>query len=830
MQASTRRSGPSGNLPPAPRRSAIAYAVWLAVGSATLTLAAPRPTLAQAAAQQAPGMRQSHDIPAGPLAPALRSLAGAANMLLTFTAEQTNGKTTTGIRGQYTPEEALAALLAHSGLHAVKLDNGGYVLRAAPAPVPAAGTSEATLPAVRVTAVADAADARDGTTEHTGSYTTRSSSTATKLNLSPRETPQTLTVVTRQKMDDFKLDSVNDVLQSTSGVFLAKSGDDGNYLYSRGFNMQSQYDGMPNLVGLGDLGFSPVPDTSFLDKVEILQGASGLVSGAGDAGGVINLVRKRPTEDFQSHIEAQIGSWNKRRLVGDISSPLNPSKSIRGRAVAFIDDSDSFVDYVFYRNKGFYGIVEADVTPNTKVAASVMYLQSRFNDFNGVPRGADGSDLHLPRSSFYGLAQGGGERESTTYTLDMEHRLPSDWKLKAAYSHSSTDADRVFSNFASGPLDAATGNGLLMSRNQLQAKLDADILDMSASGPFEWFGRKHEMVLGLSGAELNQKNRLQTASTRTPVNIYDYDAASISLPSNPFRDWPVPNKTMQQGVYGTARLSLSDSIKMILGGRVSWYEYKYVDNTQRKENSVVTPYAGLIFDVARDISFYGSYSDIFKPQSNLKADGGTIDPIVGKNYELGIKGDFLQGRLSASAALFRLEQTNLGKIDYDAEAGACNGGYCYKAAGLVISEGIDVGLNGEIMPAWSLGMGYTYSTRKYGKDGDGIKKGDPYLEGMPDQIFRIFSTYKIPSSNWMVGANLRAQSSMQSKGSSYVVRQGSYAIVGMSANYKVNNNLSIGLAVSNLFDRRYYEAIGSATIYNFYGAPRSFAANLKYNF
>ena len=144
------------------------------------------------------------------------------------------------------------------------------------------------------------------------------------------------------------------------------------------------------------------------------------MAGAGEPGGTINVVRKRPTRDFQAHVETQLGSWNKRRLAGDVSGSLAEAGRVRGRAVAFADNSDSFTDYVYYNNRGLYGVVEADVTDTTTLGASVMYQQTDFNDHYGVPFAANGTDLGLPRSRFYGASRSDGRRDGTSYTLRLE--------------------------------------------------------------------------------------------------------------------------------------------------------------------------------------------------------------------------------------------------------------------------------------------------------------------------------------------------------------------------------------------------------------------------
>lgn len=682
---------------------------------------------------------------------------------------------------------------------------------------------------IQVTATAQP----DGITEGTGSYTTHISNTASKLNLSPRETPQTLTVITRQKMDDFALTDIDKVLSSTSTVSILQQGGDGAFYFSRGFRLQNQYDGMPNPIGIGENNRGPSPDTAFLDKVEILQGASGLMSGAGDPGGTINLVRKRPTEDFKAHIEAEPGSWKKKRLAGDVSGSLIASGRIRGRAVALVDHRDSFIDYAYDNKQGFYGIVDADVTSTTTVSASVIYQKNDLNYDLGIPMGSDGADLGLPRSVFYGYADGGVTRKTTSYTLNIEQKLPRDWSLKAAYTHTDTTVDAA-GGWLDGTLNPITGSGLSLSQVLQQRKFKSNIFDLYASGSFQLFDRKHELVMGATSAEMKSKNRLAGFTTISIPNIYNYDGASISPPSGSFSDWPAADKTTQQGVYGAVRLNLTDSLKAILGTRVSWYENKD-DEEPQKENAVVSPYAGLIFDINNSTSIYASYSDIFKPQSELKFGGGTLDPVVGKNYEMGVKSEFPQGRLNASAAVFRLEQTNLPQVDTNVSPlKACNGGYCYTAAERVVSQGIDLGLNGELLPGWQIGAGYSLVNSKYGSNdvAYGIHKGDPYNSYLPRQILRVYTTYLIPGTDWIIGGNIRTQSRVYTQKPTFRIEQGGYTTVGLMAKYQIKEQTEISLMVNNLFDRRYYESIGSygTNIENFYGAPRNFTVNLKYTF
>ena len=802
----------------------LALAVHLIVFGGAFALAAHVPEALAQSAPQATATR-AYDIPAGPLSSALVRFAREAGVSLVGAGNAADGKSSPGLKGNYTVQGGFAALLAGSGLEVFRQADGSYGLR--PAPV-VDKSGEAVLAPVQVSAQS----VRDGTTEGTGSYTTRASSTATKLNLSPRETPQTLTVVTRQKMDDFALTSIDDVLGSASTISTQKRGGDGSFFYSRGFRLQSQYDGIPNPIGIGEDNRGPSPDTAFLDKVEILQGASGLMSGAGEPGGTINLVRKRPTEQFQAHVEAQLGSWNKKRLVGDVSGSLIESGKIRGRAVALVDHSDSFTDHVFNNKEGFYGIVEADVTATTTIGANVMYQKSKFNEHYGVPMGPDGADLGLPRSSFFGQKDGDSTKESTSYTVDLKQQLPSDWVLKAAYTHTDISADNAVNNLDGGPLNVATGDGLELWNFLQQREFKSDVVDIYASGPLNLFGRKHDLVFGATSAEMKDKSR-SNGWNLTPLNIYSYDGQIPRLTGS-YGAWPIENETTQKGAYVATRLNLSDPLKLILGMRASWYEYKSAGVQKQKEDSVISPYAGIIYDINKYTSVYASYSDIFKPQSNLKFGGGTVDPVVGKNYEMGVKGEFLQGRLNASAALFRLEQTNLATLDQAVSTTACDGGRCYKAEDLVVSKGVDLGLNGELLPGWQTGAGYTYVQSEYGS---GSNKGKDYGTYRPKHLFRAYTSYLIPGTDWTVGGNVTAQTKIHSEGTdwygqSFRIDQGGYAVVGLMAKYQISKQAEIGMTINNLFDRRYYQSIGSSSSFleNFYGAPRNMSAILKYRF
>ncbi len=769
------------------------------------------------------------EIPAGTLDQALGRFGRQAGVAVIVNAELTSGLDSPGVIGDLPPMEALRRLLAGSGLEAGRNNAGEYVLRRLPSSRSTLGPDRVaalptTLPTVRV----EASSLRDPVTENSGTYLTRSTSTAARLDLTPRETPQTVSVVTRQEMDDFALTSINQAIDTVSGVFVYEEGGNGTLFYSRGFPMEAQYDGVSNPVGIGNSNRNPRLDTAFYDRIEILQGPAGLLSGAGDPGGVVNLVRKRPTAGFQGQAELQLGSWQQRRAVVDVSSPLVESGRLRARVVGLVDNADSAVDYGLRYRRGLYGVVEADLTATTTVHASYLYQRDRQRVHLGVPFAADGSDIGLDPSSYFGSAKGMLYKGLTVQTAGIEQRLPGDWRLTASVSHGVTRLRDYHSSWLYGDLDRVTGDGLALYQSLgLMREARFDAVDASVTGPVTAFGRRHDVVVGLNGTRMRDAHQ-GAGYVPTDINVYGFDPTTLPDPV-PGQAYSGNARTRQHGLFGVARLNLADSLKLIVGSRVSWYDYRNDTGAEgQRESGVVSPYAGLVHDLGRQYSVYASYADIFKSQSQLARDGRPIDPIVGANLELGIKGELLDRRLNVSAAVFQLDQTNLARTDDSVTADPANlcAGQCYLAADKVRSRGVDLSLGGELRPGWHLMSGYTFVAGKYAS---GEQKGEHYMSKLPRHSFRLATFHQFRDSAWGAGASLRVFGQLSNDTGDVVIRRGGLALVGLSTRYRFTPKTDLTVTVDNLFDRRYYATVDSL-FYTPLGEPRRLAATLRHRF
>ena len=672
-------------------------------------------------------------------------------------------------------------------------------------------------------------DSRLGsTTEGSQSYTTGAMSTATKLPLTMRETPQSVTVITRQRMDDQAMTSINDVARYTPGLFLNQSSGPGRQTYTaRGFDVDNiMYDGIPSAYTGWVVGAQP--NLAMFDRVEVVRGSTGLVTGAGTPSAAINLVRKRPLAEQKVTLTGAAGSWDNYRGEIDASSPLNDSGTLRGRVITSYRDANGFRDGQEEDHGLFYAITEADLSEDTTLTLGFSHQKDKTNFFWGaIPSDLGGHHLDVSRSYNPGTDWENKDQQINTLFAEVRQRLANDWKLQVNANYSEQDA--LFRGSYQSRWNAAK----TLSRTVYQSKHDENQLglDAFASGPFQALGRTHELVVGASKRlyDMNEDN-YSPYDTDYPLNGGKPDF--VHTGNNRY----VIN---QEGVYTTTRLSLADPLKLILGGRLDWYDYDQRDNDagDYKVTRKVTRYGGLIYDLDDHHSVYVSYTDIFTPQDGRDGAGKPVTPIVGKNYEVGIKGEYFDGALNASLAVFRIDQENR---QVEVKLPDCPQLSCYQASGEVRSQGIDFELQGALTDQWQIGGGYTYARVHTIKDQNNPQNiNKPLNSDTPEHQFKLYTTYRFqgPLEKLRVGGGVTWQSRMYNDialtdGSSYRLIQGAYAVTDLMAGYQVSPHLDLQLNANNVFDKHYYSSISDSVDYggDTFGDPRNFMLTAKYSF
>lgn len=666
-------------------------------------------------------------------------------------------------------------------------------------------------------------------TEGTGSYTTQETSAATGLRLSPRQTPQSVTVITRQRMDDQQLNSIRDVLENTTGVSSTVLDSERVNYYSRGFSIDNfLYDGVPTTSG-GTFGPGEgVLDTAFYDRVEVVRGATGLLQGVGEPSASINLVRKRPLREFSATGSLGLGRWNNYRGLLDVSTPLTSDGRVRARVVGTYQDRKSFQDYFSQERQALYGVVDIDLTSSTTLTLGHEYQN---NEPKGVTWGglpmffSDGSRTDWSRSMNPAARWNTWESRTNTSFARLEQRFDNGWNLRVNADRKRRDVTSDMLSINGYP-DRVTGQGWIPATLNGGVESTQNSFDFLASGPFQWLGREHELVFGgsTSRAKSHSDYALNFAPVGTVSNFHDWDG---DFPRQPFLSRPTTSTTIKQsGFFGAARFSITDPLKLIVGARVSRYELDESSGNHYKESGEVSPYAGIVYDLDRHHSVYASYTEIFKPQSSSRdRNNNVLAPITGKNKEIGIKGEYLDGRLNASLSVFEARLDGVAQLDPGQILP--DGTQAYRAANGTKSRGFDLDVQGELSRGWNLYAGVSHFTASDGQD-------NRLNSQIPRTTARVFTTYRLPGdwSKLTIGGGINWQSRLFQTATnpsrqSVEVGQSSYALTSLMARYEVSDNLAVSANVSNLFDKKYYTAVGFQNGY-LYGEPRSFMVNLTY--
>lgn len=786
---------------------------------------------AQAVAQAAPAVA-SYAIPAGPLAGALNRYAQQAGVSIVIDAAKVQGLSSAGLQGSYAIDDGFAVLLRGSG-YAIGKTSTGYVLVAAPASAPtaaasAASAAERTMPSITIVGQAE----QGATTEGSGSYTARRI-TLGKGEQSMKDMPQSISVLTRQRLDDQGITDLRAAVNNVTGVVGVHGVGPGVVITARGFQIdQWQYDGVPidrNTYALGNWGQE---NMVIYDRLEVLRGASSLLEGTGSPGGSVNLVRKRPLAARQVALTARAGSWDQYGAQFDVSSPLNADGSLRGRVIVDEDDNHSFVDQVWSKNRTLYAALDYDLGPATTLGLAMSNVNGRGRPmFVGLARYADGSELGLPRSTYTGADWNRSKVEQTTVNLDLEHHFNSQWSFKSAALGVNESTSSTHQRMA-GTIKA-DGSGSMYGDFSTDFKNQKRGIDAFVRGKFDGLGIAQEVVVGASYVKFHSDDRYARAWTQGAqiFNIdhhrpwQDFDTiAARGVSSSSTYDM------RQKGLYGTWNGQLTSHLKALLGGRFSWYDFVYAPKGGTADTTSVTakftPSAALMYALTPQWSTYASYTGVFQPQTNRNAAGRILKPITGDSYETGVKGELLDGKVNASLAVFRYEHKDRAVNDYGAGF-ACDGWYCSRASGKVRSQGLEAELAGEVARGLQLSAGYAYTTTTYLDDPD--NKGEVFSTWTPKHMLRLWSAYTLPGewNKFSVGAGVNMQSHTLDFGRSFDVA--GFSLWNARLAWQATPQLSLAVNVNNLFDKRYvipsYNDTGGN---NHFGDPRNVQLTLKY--
>lgn len=657
----------------------------------------------------------------------------------------------------------------------------------------------------------------------------RVSNGATNLDLDIKDTPQSISVVSSEQMQQFGTDSLNEALRLATGIQVEEWETNRTNYLARGFEIKStQIDGigMPNDWGIA----TGAMDSFGYEKLEVIRGANGLLTGVGNSAGTINYVRKRPTNEAEGKVGVKIGSWGERRVEFDYSTPFTESGTWAGRAVVAREEGDSYLrDFETERTFG-YAIIDGQVGDNSTLAFGYSWQQADTtgNMWGALPFvNADGTQPSWDQSASTTVDWTYWDTNTQTAFVEYTHQLGETWQLKATYNHRKGDNDdELFFAYSITGLDPVTGTGLIGWAYKGQDELTSDLADLTVNGRFSMFGREQEAMFGVSMAESEQGYWFNPTldpfdPALGPLPAFPYAGDAVAEPA-----WgaQVASSEFNQRLkraFGATRISLTEDLRAVVG--VNFAEYHRDGHNSgapfSETESNTSPYAGLTYDFTDDILGYVSYSDIYQPQDQRDFDGFYLAPSKGVNYELGVKAEWLDKRLLTTLAYFTAKQDGLATFaGYNIDT-LMN----YYVPKDVESKGWEFEATGKLNAYTDLVFGYT----QLKMDGE---EGTLTYNWVPRRTANLMLSARLPSYEALsfgIGGRWQSGISNVESYSGQTVRQGSYAVLNAFAAWDFFENTTIRANVGNLTDEKYIN-----TLYQigYYGAPRHWSLSLEYRF
>ena len=653
----------------------------------------------------------------------------------------------------------------------------------------------------------------------------RVSQGATGLTMELNETPQSISIISSEIIENFAAHSIDDAMQLATGITVERGETNRTRYTSRGFDIKStQIDGigLPNGWGL----VTGAMESYGYEEIEVIRGANGQLTGVGNAAGTINYVRKRPTNENEGEIGLILGSYDLKRLQADYSFLLTDSGSWAARVVAVAQDSGSYLDGLEDDRTYISAVVDGQLTDNSTLAFGASYQDANSDGvmWGGLPLAyADGTQADFDVSTSPTQDWTMWDTLNINTFIEYAYTFDNDWVVKATYNRQdSEDQSKLFYVYdAFGIFDSETNLGLASQPGRYDSEFSADLFDLTAIGQFSLFGQNHELMFGAStskSTDISFTNGYDIATTPayglTPAFPFAADATPEPIWGErvKYADLDV---TLSR-LFGSTKVNISDSLFVIAGFNAVEYSRKGynsggdVDN----EESEISPYLAATYSVTDDINAYVSYSDIYQPQEQYDFDGHFLDPSKGVNYEVGVKTQWFDDNLLASFAIFRAEQDNIAVF-----AGINDLGKYYYKGTTMESSGFELEVVGHLTD--NLNATFAYTNLDIEDD-----LGENTSSWEPKNLVKFSIDYTLPQfPDLTMGLGGKWQS--KTENAAATVKQDSYVLVNAFARWYVSDNLAIQANIDNITDEKYITSLKNI---GFYGAPVNGSVIVTYHF
>ncbi len=638
--------------------------------------------------------------------------------------------------------------------------------------------------------------------------------TGTKIGAALRDLPLSINVVARELIEDRRLVSLGEALDNVSGA-QRKPGYGGTQNFGafiRGFD--SGFITLRN--GFRDLGFYTLRDAANVERFEVLKGPGSVLYGTLQPGGITNTLTKRPLARPQTRATAIVGTDDFYRAELDTTGPL--TERVFYRLNLAYEDAGSFRDHVENQSEFIAPVLTWAISDRTSWTVEAEYKHTNFTWDLGLP--THPVVLELPIERFLGEPDGKNDVTSLFVSSMVDHQLNEQWSLRQNLSVARTEGDYNLRSAWRIAADNRTANRVAYATTEWSDNIN---LQHELIGRFETADLSHQLVAGV------ELYRSRGAYDFIFQALDDLDVFAPVYGAQPGFSFPIfadDNTTDVVGIYAQDLIAVGEAWKLLVGARYDSVRYKSFDRlgqaiSRSSRDSAVSPQAGVVYQATSTSTLYASYSTSFSPiTSGRKADGSFLDPEEGQQFEVGLKQEFLSGKLAATLATYRITKSNVSTPDpadptFRVQVGEQR------------SNGVELDITGELSPGWDVVLAAAYNDAYVSRD-NRFAVGSS-LRGAADWSGSVWTKYTVQQGeakglSFGVGAYYMDERKAALPNPQWSLP--SYTRFDAMIAY-ARESWRMQLNVKNLSDERIYDLTGTAIMPQ---PPRSFLFSVAYGF
>ncbi len=658
-------------------------------------------------------------------------------------------------------------------------------------------------------------------------YKATRSASATRTDTALHETPQSISVVPKDVLQDTAATRLQDGLDYAGGVGRANNfGGQGLTTFTvRGFTTGEFYrNGFPI-----NRGYPNAPDANTVERLEVLRGPATSLYGRGDPGGTFNVVSKQPLAEPKVTLGSQFDDQGMHRATLDTTGPLDEEGRLAYRLNVLGEGGETFRDDVQTERYDVAPVLSWQVNDTTRIVFEGDFMRNNHPLDRGLTRFANQRDSASRDTNVW---EKGSDNllhnDNNMAQLRFEHQLNDDWTLGGGmqWLDGTLQGNAVEAN-------ALQPDGRTLGRNFNYRKLEWSDRDyqLNLTGHFDTAGFAHTLLTGVEYEDYDYQSFIRRSAGGAdayPIDLFD---PVLGQPRPALTRTTTDDKENLKtwAAFVQDQVALTDRLKALAGLRFERFEHQY-DNylpgstDWTAADNAVTPRLGLMYDLTDTVAIYANTARSFKPNSGASRQGQGFDPEKGKSYELGVKWEALDRQLSVDAAIYHIVKENVLANDPLDPTGT------YKiAAGEVRSRGLDINVAGNLTPEWRVIGGYAYVDAEVTKD-TSLPNGTR-LANIPRNSFSLLNTYEFQDGGLKglglgMGVKYVDDRAGQTATQTYTMEQ--YTVVDLLSFYQVNEHVRLNLDLKNLFNKEYDE--GAFNSYVYPGAPRTVQAGVSYTF